>query len=751
MTKLSRHAPHFHTPRALTLRACTAAILGILPAWHAQAEEAPEIPATLPAVTITGARDATTEGSGSYTTTGPLATGARLNLTPRETPQSLSIVTRERMEEQGLQTLAETMQQVTGIYVNYNDTERVTYNARGYAVNNFQVDGMLNLFGGSLKANGDNVVYDRIEVVRGATGLTTGAGDPSATINQVRKRPTKTFQANAALRIGTHDLRRAELDVGGPIAFDGKLRGRFVTAKQEAKSFRPLYEQDLGAVYGILEADLGPATVLSIGHERQKSDPRGSTWGTVPYWNADGSLANMPHDLNLSTPWASWNLLEEKTFATLEHRFNSNWRLRAGWTSADREQDGSLYFGYGGYPRPDGSGITVAYGRFPADETMDVLELNIDGKFNLFGRQHDLVFGWGKAERETISPRITLGAVPTGYSAIPDWRTWSGDVPEFPTTVGAVPTSIGNVDQKAAFLATRLNLSDPLKAVVGVRHGKYTTRTRNFSAAGPVTTTTGFTNDDIVTPYVGLLFDLNRQWTAYTAYTSIFQPQNFRDVNNEFLDPVEGNNIEAGVKAELFDRRLNFSAAIFRSKKDNVAEIDDSVPPNSLPGAVQAYRTTGKGNVIDGFEMEASGQIVRQWNLSAGYSHTRSRNAQGVAINTVIPRNLLRVFTSYRFGADNRYSVGGGVNWQSNLWNTAQQPTGSYNAAGTPVTRLSRIGQGSVWLANLMASYRINDNLTASVNVNNVFNKIYYNRVGFYNGLHYAEPRTASATLRATF
>ena len=125
------------TAHALTLRTLSAALLGILPAWHAMAEEAPEVPSAVPEVKITGARDATTEGNGSYTTTGPLATGARLNLTPRETPQSLSIMTRERMEEQGLQTLSETMQQVTGIYVNYNDTERVTYNARGYAVNNF--------------------------------------------------------------------------------------------------------------------------------------------------------------------------------------------------------------------------------------------------------------------------------------------------------------------------------------------------------------------------------------------------------------------------------------------------------------------------------------------------------------------------------------------------------------------------------------------------------------------------------------
>lgn len=748
----------------LTLRATTAAVLGILPAWHAQAQtattesttaattaatQAP--PATMAEIAVTAQQDATTEHSGSYTTTGPLASGTRLDLAPRETPQSLSIVTRERMEEQGLQTLAETMQQVTGIYVNYNDTERITYNARGYAVNNFQVDGMLNLFGSSLKANGDNVVYDRIEVVRGATGLTTGAGDPSATINQVRKRPTREFQASGALRIGSYDLRRAELDVGGPLAFDGKLRGRFVTAKQKAGSFRPMYEQDLSALYGILEADLGPATTVAVGYERQKSDPRGSTWGTVPYWNADGSLANLPSDLNLSTPWSSWNMDEKKTFATLEHRISADWRLRAGWTKADRVQDGSLYFGYGGYPRADGSGITVAYNRFPVDETMDVLEVNVDGKFNLFGRRHDVVFGWGKADRGMVSQRVTLGAMPAGYDQIPNWQTWTGDVPQFPTTVEAVPASIGSVDQKAMFVATRLNLADDLKAVIGVRHGDYQTTTRNFNADGTVASTTGYTVGSVNTPYVGLLYDLDEQWTVYTAYTSIFQPQNLRDRNNDLLDPVDGNNIEAGIKAELFDRRVNFSAAVFRSEKDNVGEIDDSVPPNSLPGAVQAYRSTGKGTRVDGFEAEVAGQVLRDWNLSAGYSHTRSRDARGNPLSTVVPRNMLKVFTSYRFGAERRYSVGGGVNWQSSMWSTAQQPTGSYTAKGAPITAPSRISQGSIWLASLMASYRINDHFTASVNVNNLFDKTYYNRVGFYHGLHYADPRTASATLRAVF
>ena len=706
---------------------------------------------TLQEVRVTANRDSTTEGSGSFTTTAPVSTATRLGLTPRETPQSMTVITRERMEEQGLQTLSETMSQVTGVYVNYNDTERITYNARGYPITNFQVDGMLNTFGGSLKTNGDNVVYDRIEVVRGATGLTTGAGDPSATINQVRKRPTPHFQANAALRVGSYSLRRGELDLSAPLAFDGRVRGRFVVAKEATDSFRRFYEKDTDAVYGIIEADLGPATTLSLGHERQSSDPRGVSWGTVLYWNADGSRANLPYDLNLSTPWASWNIKERKTFATVDHRINADWTVRAGFSHSNRVQDGSLYYGFGGYPRPDGSGITVAFGRFPSDEDMDVLDLNVAGKFDALGRRHDVLFGWGRSTKELTSARVITETMPPGYSLIPDWRSWSGDVPQFGTSLSSVPSSIGKIRQQAGYLATRLHLADPLKAVLGLRYGQYETRTRNFNAAGEITSTPGYKNDGVVTPYAGLLYDLTPQWTLYTSYTSIFQPQNYRDSNNDPLEPVDGNSYELGIKGELLDRRLNVSAAVFRSRKDNVAEIDDSVPPNSLPGAEQAYRSSGKGNVIDGVEFEALGQITPRWNLAAGYSHTRARNASGQPINTIVPRNLLRLFTTYRFGDEERWTVGGGIDWQSSIWSVAQQPTGAFDANGAPVTAQSRIVQDSVWLASLMVGYRINNHLRAGLNVRNLFDKHYANRVGFYNGLHYADPRIVMLTLRANY
>jgi outer membrane receptor for ferric coprogen and ferric-rhodotorulic acid len=130
----------------------------------------------------------TTENTGFYTT-GAMSTATRLNLSIKETPQSVSVITRQQMDDFKLDTLSEAMSQTTGVVVQHNDSDRVSYSTRGYSITNFQIDGMLNTFS-YMKSDSDTIIYDRIEVVRGATGLTTGAGDPSATINMVRKRPT---------------------------------------------------------------------------------------------------------------------------------------------------------------------------------------------------------------------------------------------------------------------------------------------------------------------------------------------------------------------------------------------------------------------------------------------------------------------------------------------------------------------------------------------------------------------------------
>lgn len=299
----------------LTLGLCSVALS---PDLLAETDTEKRSPAAAPALEL-ASTSVTAQGLGSTTenthayTTGTMSTATRLNLSIKETPQSVSVVTRQQMDDFKLGTLSEAMSQTTGIVVQHNDSDRVSYSSRGYSINNFQIDGMLNTFQ-YMKSDSDTIIYDRIEVVRGATG----AGDPSATINMVRKRPTAQWQAQAGASGGSYDDYYSYVDVAGPLAFDGRLRGRSVLAYRDQGSFHDKYVLQREVGYGILEADLTDSTVLAVGYDYQDKQVQGSSWGTLPYWNADGSKAGLGRSTNMATSWSSWPLRDKTAFATLD-------------------------------------------------------------------------------------------------------------------------------------------------------------------------------------------------------------------------------------------------------------------------------------------------------------------------------------------------------------------------------------------------------------------------------------------------
>lgn len=714
-------------------------------------------PATLAPVSVSASAiaDPVTEKSGSYATRST-STSTKLALSPRETPQSVTVVTRQRLDDMGVNKLSEVLAQTTGILVQETDSERITFSSRGYAINNFQVDGVLNTYGSIGGKNTDMIVYDRVEVIRGATGLTTGAGDPSGTVNLVRKRPTHEFAANGALLAGSWKLRRAEADVGGPLAFDGHLRGRLVVADESRESFRDFYEMKKKVAYGILEADLGDRTVLTAGYEYQKQTPTAPTWGTVLYWGWNPAakqsyLVNMPRSTNLSSRWGTWAPEESTAFTTLEHELNDNWKIKGTYSHSRRKVDTDVYFGYGGTPRPDGSGVTIAAMNSRYDETMSVADVNATGKVELFGQRHDLTFGYTTNRRHNATEASNTADMPASWNVIPDWRNWNGNVAQPSATYLGYPSSTTTLRQSAAYGAARVKLAEPLAAVLGARYSSWRTESDNFNSNGSFRSHTGYSPDKAFTPYAGLLYDIDRRTTVYASYTDIFKPQNNRDKAGQYLDPIVGANYEIGAKSELLDGKLNLAAAVFRSTQDNVAEVDDTVPEGYLPGGETAYRSTGKGNKVRGWEVEASGMLSPVWNLSAGVSRSVTRNALGVPINTTTPSNLLRLFTTYKLpGALDRITVGGGLTWQSSIFRNGNRPVAE-RANGTLVYSPTRMTQSSVYLVNLMAQYRMTDNLALSLNVNNLFDKHYYRNVGFYSGVHWGEPRSVQVTLRGRF
>lgn len=701
--------------------------------------------AVLPQVTVTGQAGNATEGSGSYTSNGT-KTGMRMDLSVRETPQSVTIITRARLDEMGLYRLDDALEQSTGIMVGQLDSERTSFYARGFQITNQQVDGLS--IGGNAPLS-DTLLYDRIEVVRGATGLMGGTGDPSATVNMIRKRPTKTFQANGNLIFGRWNERRVEADVSTPLSQDGRLRGRAAYAYEDRDSYINRYHERKTVGMAIVEADLTPSTLLTVGLDFQHNTPTGATWGAVPYWNADGSLANLPRDFSLSAKWGTWSNQQDTTFGSLEHRFNNGWRVHAGAARTVSTNNTTIAYGGSGYPDPaTGTGIGLWTGVWgEGKSTADNYEVYATGPFTLFGRTHTLVAGWNGTNDKN---RSTNGSNTQPYpTAIPDYRNWTGDLPMPVFTPDGTHTDT-LTRLNGTYLAGRFSLTDTLTAIVGARVSSYHTETRDYDANGAYTGTSGFSETtDELTPYYGVVWDLNEQFSAYASYTSLFSPQSYRDKNNRFIDPAEGTNAEVGVKGEFFGGQLNASVAAFRTLKKNIAELDRTVPQGFLlPGGGQAYVANASGVTARGVEFDVSGQPTGNLNVSAGYTFLSAKEADGSRGVPDQPRHLVRLNGSYKLdGYVPGLKVGGGVRAQSGIYSESWY--GRPNAAANEP--LAHIPQGTYALVNAMVSYDFNRNLTAQLNVSNLLDREYYRNVGFYDGVFWGEPRKATVTLRGKF
>lgn len=708
---------------------------------HAADGEASPDKTSVDSVTIKAAKQTYNAGSSQGAT--------KLPLSLRETPQSVTVVTRQRMDDFGLNSIANVLEQTTGITVQELDSSRVGFTSRGFSVANFQLDGVPTTYSSGSSVMSDTIIYDRVEVMRGATGLVTGSGDPSATVNLVRKRPTQTFSAAVGLTGGSWNLKRADLDISGPLLAGGRVRGRLVGLAQERDSYLDFFHEKKKAAYGVVEADVTSSTVARVGYDYQKVTPRGTTWGTAPLYYRDGTPTDLPRSYNVAAKWSTWDRNTANLFATVEQRLPGDWRLTASVNRRTTNSTAKLFYGYGGYPsRVDGSGLTVAdyYNVYQEKETG--FDVSAVGPFTLFGRKHELVFGANGYDRdgETLNDKIDAANRPYSLT-IPNFRTWTGDIPEPVLLKYGTRASVARTDETGVYGAVRLNPTDSLKIIVGARKSNWETRTDRYSLAGVYTNTTGAYKAERLTPYVGAIWDLTSQISAYASYSDLFKPQNYKDKANELLDPVVGSNYEGGLKGEFLDKKLYGAVSVFYVKQDNLAELDPTAPAGFLlPDGGSAYRGVS-GAVTRGFEAEVTGQITDAWRIVGGYTYAYTENAKGLRISTLDPRNIARIYTTYTLGGGPLagLTVGGGINWQSGIYTTATIPT------STTTTKSTTVRQSAYALANLMARYRISEQLSVSANVDNLFDQNYYRRVGFYNGGYFGEPRRVTVALRASF
>ncbi|MGB2075524.1 MAG: TonB-dependent siderophore receptor, partial [Pseudoalteromonas tetraodonis] len=513
----------------------------------------------------------------------------KLGLTIKETPQSISVVSRALMDDFSLDDINAVLESTPGVTVEQIETDRTYFKARGFDITNFLIDGLgIPQSSGSIQGTLDTAIYDRVEIVRGANGMMTGAGNPSATVNMVLKKPTYTTQAHASASYGSWNNKRVDIDVSTPINDEHAVRAVFT--KQDKESYLDRYETDKTIAYLAYEGKLTDDTLLSINYVNQQKDADSPLWGALPLYYTDGSPTDYDESTSTAADWSYWDNSAERIYVTLEQNLSATWVAKARYAHIKNEQNSELFYVYGTPDKDTGLGLTGYASRYDYKDTQDLFDLYASGKFELFSLEHDLSFGISQANMDFNDQSLYDYSTGNGFPAMPDLATWDGIAPEATLVDKPNGSDVQNT-QRSAYVSTRIKLAEPLSILAGVRYTDWETKGTAYSVVQ--------TRDDSeVIPYIGTVYDFTESLSAYASYTETFVPQKELDINAEQLAPVIGKSAEVGLKAQLLDEQVFVTLAYFDAKQDGLAVA----LPGSLPSDTRYYAADGINS--DGFEIE---------------------------------------------------------------------------------------------------------------------------------------------------
>ena len=695
-------------------------------------------------VTVTAnRRSLRSDSSNSYTVSAMRSTTG-LVLSPREIPQSVSVITKKQLEDQGVTSLEGALQNATGVNV-FKSGGRTHFMSRGYFIEQLEEDGIATQIGspGGFGLGGssgdptsvtDMAMYDRIEVVRGAAGLTQANNEPGGTVNAVRKKPTAKRQLSADLTANSWGRAGGTFDASGALSPEHGLRGRFVGSVGGNKTFK---DQSGGRdilLYGVMDKDIGDNGKLSWGasylNQTKTPDPDGlpmredgKEWKRSRYLGAD---------------WNEERLKKYNLFAEFEYYFNDNWKLNSklDWRKNTGSKEYYTLGGTGNGIGADGLAKAYSFDRYDTGSRQFTFQNNLTGRIFAFGQGHDLFFMHSYSNEKVDSRNRwfddngTYGADAFGGSekAKPDWDA----------AAASARGGNGSYRTHAFGLGARINPTDKLHVIVG---GRYTSWHRDYYWDRNLKDGAAGSHDALkrnrFIPYAGITYDITPKQSVYAAYTSIFKQTMNRDQNDNLLPPIMGRNYEIGWKGEWNEGRLNTSVALYRTDKDNNNQRVNVRPHAYWVPLNQSSR---------GLDAEISGSLTDRWQVYAGYTFNRSTNRNSIAGNVAsrqqgynfsshTPKHMFRLYTSYVLPVDEgRWTVGLGVKSSSKTANSS-----------------STLKQGGYTVWNTNVQYRPTKNLQLGLAINNLTDKRYYENQysrSANSGNFYGEPRNAVFSLK---
>ena len=697
---------------------------------------------TAPAAVNVAAPKTTTDSRINLYRISALHNTTGLELRQREVPQSVTVIDQDELKARGIHDMAGALK-TGGVNVVRDEGGHYRYQTRGFNIDQIEEDGLSTSLHGAYgnpyhnsQSPSDLAIYERIEVVRGATGLTQANAEPGGTISAVRKKPTAERRIGGDISVDRYGKVYGTVDASGALDPEKTLRARVISVVSKDKTFKDDVDGSHYLVYGVAEKDAGATTTITLGGMVQNSHSHPDPYG-LPRANVA-----FPRDKSLGFKWNKDDYNKANVFAGTETRFNDDWKLNTKVSYT--RNDSMSAFGALANENPGYSGLIRGatlplndLNRYDNAGRQAAAQITLNGKYRLFGREHDVFTGYtfGQEASNTRWKRIRNN---TAY----DPYTFQGNEIQYPGWGDYIDrTYYGSKQKTHAFnLGSRVNVLDNLHILGGARYTHWSGREfTDYNWWNDQPDNTADRNDkqsrSRVTPYLGITYDINANNSLYTHYSSIFKPQYYRDNKGNFLSPVTGNSYEVGWKGEWLDGKLNTNIALYQIEQKN--------RPVQLALASGQEYAAAHGKVRSrGLDAEATGNITDAWKINAGYTYNSSkyqknenaRDLKGGNASKHTPKHQMRLYTSYRLpGAAEKWTIGGGMNYQSStssLWGVEQKGYALFNAD---------------------VQYKINDQFNVGLALENITNKRYFeNHPTRMNGAnnYLGEPRNIMLNFR---
>ena len=641
-----------------------------------------------------------TEKNGDYSSFAATV-GTKIPASLREIPQSVSIITNQQVKDRNVDTFDQLARKTPGLRVLSNDDGRSSVYARGYEYSEYNIDGLpaqMQSINGTLP---NLFAFDRVEVMRGPSGLFDSSGEMGGIVNLVRKRPTKEFQGHAAAGFGTHKQYKAEADVSGPLNADGSVRAR-VMAQTSGASPRPAEKNNHHETfYAAADWDINPDTTLGVGYLYQQRHL--APYNGLPV-NHDGSLMKLPEHTFVGADWNKFKMNSHDVFADLKHYFGNGGYGKVGMRYSDRKADSNYTFAgssldKAGKAAAAGLGTDIKQKAFAFDASYSqAFSLGETANEFVVGADRNRFRSTNEQGRSTLSKSVALD----DFRALP----YNGILQNAHAGNKGFNHSVTeeNLDETGLYAKTVFRPLEGLSLIAGGRVGHHKIESGDGKTLHKASKTK-------FTSYAGAVYDIDGSNSLYASASQLYMPQTNLDADGNLLKPRQGNQFEVGYKGSHMDDRLNTRVSFYRMNDKNAAAPLNPKDRNTR------YAALGE-RVMEGVETEISGAITPKWQIHAGYSYLHSQiktaaNSRDDGIFLLMPKHSANLWTTYQVTP--KLTLGGGVNAMSHITSSAGLRAGGYATF------------------DAMAAYQFTPKLKLQVNADNIFNRHYYTRVGNAN------------------